>query len=162
MSSADQLDLDFSGNGSGKTSDVSIERRCAHCRQPVWVMDWFAEAVKLHYCGEDCRRAWISEQPDFQPKVGVPNRRRGANWAEQAKRARERDGFACRMCGRNEEDLGRQLDVHHHIPYRNFKSNVEANRLENLIAVCSSCHAKKEAELRRELPLFGSVSSGDK
>lgn len=36
------------------------------------------------------------------------------------------------------------------------------NRLENLTALCPSCHAKKEAELRRELPLFGSASTGDK
>lgn len=36
------------------------------------------------------------------------------------------------------------------------------NRLENLTALCPSCHAKKEAELRREQPLFGSASTGDK
>tara|TARA_Y100000589_G_C26914345_1_gene531647 strand:+ start:137 stop:343 length:207 start_codon:yes stop_codon:yes gene_type:complete len=36
------------------------------------------------------------------------------------------------------------------------------NRLENLTALCPSCHAKKEAELRRVLPLFGSASTGDK
>jgi 5-methylcytosine-specific restriction endonuclease McrA len=162
MSSADQLDFYFGGSGPDKAGAVLVGRRCAHCRQSVQVPDWYAEAVELHYCGDVCRQAWIAEQPDLQPKVGTPSHRRGANWAEQSNRARERDGFACRVCGQNEEEIGRQLDVHHKIPYRNFKSNVEANRLENLIALCPSCHAKKEAELRRELPLFGSASTGDK
>ena len=36
------------------------------------------------------------------------------------------------------------------------------NRLESLTALCPSCHAKKEAELRRVLPLLGSASTGDK
>ncbi|MBI2505585.1 MAG: HNH endonuclease [Candidatus Latescibacteria bacterium] len=53
-----------------------------------------------------------------------------------------------------EEELGRQLDVHHKIPYANFKSNLEANKLEHLTSVCPACHTKLEAQLRRELPLF--------
>ena len=154
MSSADQLGLDFRENRSDKAGGLLVSRPCAYCRKSVQVVDWYAGAVELHYCGDACRRAWISEQPDLQPKVGTPSHRRGANWAEQSNRARERDGYACRVCGQSEEDLGRQLDVHHKIPYRNFKSNVEANRLDNLITVCPSCHAKMEAELRRDLPLF--------
>jgi DEAD/DEAH box helicase domain-containing protein len=50
--------------------------------------------------------------------------------------------------------LGRQLDVHHLIPYTSFKSNLEANKLENLVSLCPACHPKLEARLRRELPLF--------
>ena len=162
MSSADQLGLNFGEDRSDKAGGLLVSRPCAHCRKSVQVKDWYAEVVELHYCGDACRKMWISEQPDLQPKVGTPSHRRGANWAEQSDRARERDEYACRICGQSEEDLGRQLDVHHKIPYRNFKSNVEANRLENLITVCPSCHAKIEAELRRDLPLFSSTTTGDK
>ena len=162
MSSADQLGLNFGEKRSVKSGEILVSRSCAHCRKSVQVMDWYAEAVELHYCGDACRRAWTSEQPDLQPKMGMPSHRRGANWAEQSNRARERDGYACRICGQSEEDLGRQLDVHHKIPYRNFRSNVEANQLENLITVCPSCHAKVEAQLRRDLPLFSSTHTGDK
>ena len=69
-------------------------------------------------------------------------------------KARERDAFTCRICGVTEEELGYRLDVHHTIPFRGFRSNVEANKLEHLICVCPACHQQLEAQVRRELPLF--------
>jgi 5-methylcytosine-specific restriction endonuclease McrA len=155
MSGADQMGFDFGGAPSPGSARVAQELRCAQCRTYIAVPAWYAAIVELHFCGDACRQHWVNEQPDLQPKMGQHSRRRGANWAEQARKARTRDGFACRVCSVSEEELGRQLDVHHKIPYRSFQSNVEANRLENLIAVCPSCHAKLEAELRRTLPLFG-------
>lgn len=82
---------------------------------------------------------------------------RGGNWKVQAARARERDGFRCRDCGVTEASLGRQLDVHHTTPVRLFASTVAANRLDNLVSVCASCHKRLEAKLRNELPLFHAV-----
>jgi len=69
--------------------------------------------------------------------------------------ARQRDAYTCRVCGVTEEELGHRLAVHHTIPYRGFRSNVEANKLEHLICVCPACHQQVEAQVRRELPLFG-------
>jgi len=82
---------------------------------------------------------------------------RGGNWEVQAARARARDGYRCRICGATEEALGRQLDVHHLVPVRLFASAAEANRLDNLIAVCRSCHRRLEAEGHVDLPLFNGV-----
>ena len=62
MSSADQLGLNFGEKRSDKSGDLLVSRSCAHCRKTVEVMDWYAEAVELHYCGDACRRAWTSEQ----------------------------------------------------------------------------------------------------
>lgn len=154
MSCSDQMGFDF-GDSAGHSAAEMCQQRCAGCRKVLSVPGWYAKVVELHFCDEKCRREWVDLQPDFKPKLGQHSRRRGANWDIQAKQARERDAFACQVCGVTEEELGRQLDVHHKIPYRSFKSNVEANRLENLVSVCSSCHSKLEAQLRRELPLFG-------
>lgn len=150
--SSDQMGFNF---GSPPADDKEqVDTRCAHCRQQIAVRAWYAARTQLHFCGAHCRQAWTEAQPSFEVRLGATSKQRGANWELQARKARERDGFACRECGVSEEDLGRQLDVHHKIPYRSFASNIEANKLEHLVAVCASCHAKLETDLRRELPLF--------
>ena len=148
--SSNQMGFDF-GKGSRPAVSDDISTRCARCRDKVVVPAWCIEQTQLHFCDATCRQAWTEDEPSFEVKFGNPSKRRGANGEIQM---RERDSFACQVCGVSEEALGRQFDVHHKIPYRSFPSHLEANKLENLVSVCPSCHAKLEAELRRELPLF--------
>ena len=137
----------------GRRSPVEC---CRHCGQNISLPEWVRGLdVGLHYCDEHCRQAWVEAEPDFAVRLGERSRRRrGANWELQARRARERDQFRCQSCGVTEEELGGRLHVHHRIPFRRFRTNVEANKLEHLISVCPSCHQKEEAEVRRHLPLF--------
>lgn len=79
----------------------------------------------------------------------------GPNWQAQRYLAREREGFRCADCRISEEELGRELDVHHKIPFREFgyvpglnDGYLAANNLENLIALCSSCHHRNEPYFR--------------
>jgi DEAD/DEAH box helicase domain-containing protein len=74
----------------------------------------------------------------------------GPDWPEQRNAARSRDGYRCRQCGTPERD-DRQHDVHHLVPFRSFGyvpgSNELyklANRLENLITLCTACHRHVE------------------
>ncbi|MFC1525511.1 HNH endonuclease [Candidatus Latescibacterota bacterium] len=128
--------------------------RCQQCGGPIEVPDWYRDhGLSLHYCSSECRMEWARSQPTFEVRP-QSRRGRGGNWEAQSRRARKRDGYACRICGVTEEELGRRLDVHHKIPYRGFRSNVEANKLEHLISVCPPCHQQVEAQVRRELPLF--------
>ncbi len=136
-----------------RDQEALVQGRCEHCRKPIPVPAW-AQQVELRFCSPQCRRAWAEEAPSLAVSLDGRPGYRGANWEEQARQARQRDGFRCRLCGVSEEELGRQLDVHHQIPYSSFKSNLEANKLENLISVCPACHPKLEAQLRRDLPLF--------
>ena len=153
MSSSDQMGFDFGERCPADSSEQSAVR-CAHCRLEIEVPAWYAGQAQLHFCDASCRRAWTEAMPSLEVCLGEASKRRGANWELQALKARTRDSFTCQVCGVSEEELGRQLDVHHKIPYRSFSSNVEANKLEHLISVCPSCHSKLEAELRHELPLF--------
>jgi len=75
---------------------------------------------------------------------------RGSSWAEQRDRARARDGYRCRWCGAPERP-GQQHHVHHVVPFREAgwvagenENDRRANRLENLITLCPSCHRKVE------------------
>ncbi len=74
----------------------------------------------------------------------------GPDWSAQRDAARARDGYVCRQCGAPERD-GRQHDVHHITPFRTFGyvPGVNdlyklANRLENLITLCPTCHRRVE------------------
>ena len=77
----------------------------------------------------------------------------GPDWTRIRDRVRARDGFRCQVCGTPEN--GRQHDVHHKIPFRQFISHVEANRLDNLITLCPSCHRKAEQNVRMRSGLAG-------
>jgi DEAD/DEAH box helicase domain-containing protein len=77
---------------------------------------------------------------------------RGPNWEQQRNQARARDGQRCRHCGAPERP-GRSHDVHHIQPFRTFgyvrgknEHYLEANRLENLVTLCTSCHRRVEAD----------------
>lgn len=142
------------GNGHSPRHRPSL---CLQCGKDLEVPDWFQDAeLKVGLCSNSCRKAWtrIDVLSEDSVQLDPSVRKRGANWTQQANRARQRDGYSCRLCGVSEEQLGRRLHVHHNIPFRSFRTNVEANRLEYLISVCSCCHGKLERQLRKELPLF--------
>ena len=153
--SAEQLGLPFDEQAPALRSKSIPKAFCSFCHNQIDLPDWCeTQTVSLRFCSPQCRRTWAEEIPSFEVNLAGRPGRRGANWEIQADHARQRDGFRCQECGVTEEELGRQLDVHHKIPYSNFKSNLEANKLENLISLCPACHAKLEAQLRRDLPLF--------
>jgi hypothetical protein len=67
----------------------------------------------------------------------------GANWSEQREKARQRDG-SCQICGLPSWAYrclhGKALDVHHVTPFEEYDDHEQANRLENLMTLCASCH----------------------
>ncbi len=156
---SNQLQLRFPD--ARRAHDVQkIAVRCEQCGKPFGVPTWFARGeVRLRFCGKACRDAWTSVLPDDPNRLVLTGRPeyRGGNWKVQTALARERDGFRCRNCGVTEETLGRQLDVHHKTPVRLFASAAAANRLDNLISVCPSCHKRIEVRMADELPLFHAV-----
>ncbi|GAB4500757.1 MAG: hypothetical protein Fur0035_02970 [Anaerolineales bacterium] len=85
----------------------------------------------------------------------------GPDWPRLRDKIRARDGFRCQNCGAPEKN--RQHDVHHKIPFRTFlrgASDVEsgrrqANRPENLVTLCPSCHHQAEQNVRIRSGLAG-------
>ncbi len=55
---------------------------------------------------------------------------------ELKSKVRTRDNFVCQICGIEETQLVRKLDVHH------IDKNKNNNKLNNLVSLCSSCHNK--------------------
>jgi DEAD/DEAH box helicase domain-containing protein len=101
--------------------------------------------------------AWTNDVNDYGP-----------DWSRIRLAVRTRDGFRCQVCGALEN--GREHDVHHKIPFRVFKGSAkspdfmaqsadlalhQANRLDNLITLCPSCHHKAEQNVRIRSGLAG-------
>lgn len=103
----------------------------------------------------------MARQLESEGVLRIDTGDRGPNWAEQRDKARRRDNFCCQHCGAPERPQ-RQHDVHHLQPFREFgyvrgqnRRYVEANRLENLITLCPSCHRRAEARQRVRSALAG-------
>jgi DNA-directed RNA polymerase subunit RPC12/RpoP len=141
-----------------REDDISV--RCVQCGKRFAQPRWYVEkGIRSQYCSAECRSNWELASPDEPFELVLEGRPeyRGGNWKTQARLARERNGFCCSMCGITEEELGRQHDVHHKVPFRLFDSPIEANRLSNLVSVCPSCHKKLEDAGRADMPLFEDV-----
>ena len=84
----------------------------------------------------------------------------GPDWPKLRERVRARDGYRCQVCGALEAN-GRQHDVHHKIPFRTFRGEhgqvlrEQANRMENLVTLCPTCHHQAEQNVRVRSGLAG-------
>lgn len=103
-------------------------------------------------CSTECSRRWMSEQRsgDGNPMWrGGKRRYYGPNWIQSRSKVIERDNEECQLCGTTRNDhydkYGRDLDVHHITPLREFEDDYEsANRSENLVTLCRQCHVTVE------------------
>jgi len=93
------------------------------------------------FCSYDCKADWQRE--NF---TGENN---PSSWSKSRKRARERANYVCEhpYCNKTVEDVGRNLDVHHIVPFRYFDSHREANKLDNLILLCPTHHKTEERRI---------------
>lgn len=95
------------------------------------------------FCSQDCMVEWRSQEysGENHPRwKGGGEYYRGPNWHKQRRKARKRDDNECQHCGVTDTEL----DVHHIIPFRKFEDYKRANRLQNLITLCDSCHSNVE------------------
>ena len=74
----------------------------------------------------------------------------GPSWSDQREMCLKRDFYTCRLCGRSKDDIlvngGDGLSVHHRTPLRFYgvDEHEMANRLRNLLTLCSRCHGHIE------------------
>lgn len=132
---------------------------CAQCgtelKRPQNVLD---RSEKI-FCDKDCYSAWMSDNKTGEAHplwTGGYKNYYGPNWKRQRQAARERDGHICQECGKTREENGKELDVHHIIPFRKFKykagendNYLQANQLDNLTTLCTNCHSKDKGQKDR-------------
>lgn len=121
-----------------------IEAKCGWCGKPLQIIPANYRSDGKNYCDIHCMSL------DYQQRFSGENsptwkggkKHYSGQWHRQAARARERDDYRCQLCGLSEKEHknGRKLDVHHIKSYRDFEDPVQANRLGNLVSLCSQCH----------------------
>lgn len=68
---------------------------------------------------------------------------RGPKWRLIRDQVRDRDGWACRDCGRPRCEG--KLDVHHVVPAGEWDRPGSANDLANLVTLCPGCHRRRHS-----------------
>lgn len=134
------LKTNATGNYCGLDCYIDSGRKTLNCQYCNKVFS-SKKHRKDKYCSQECAQKANSGENHYK-WLGGGEKYYGINWNRQRKRARERDNFVCQKCGINEDELDKELDVHHIISFRKFglKRYLEANELSNLVSLCPSCH----------------------
>lgn len=124
---------------------------CAHCGTTFERKPWeLARGNGLRFCAFVCKTAYWKERVSGENSphwVGGPKTSRGRGWKAVRRRvAIEQCGY-CAHCNKY---VGPSLPINHVQPFRDFQTAEEANRRENLLGLCQSCHMKAEPR-----PIFG-------
>lgn len=143
-------------------------KKCNECEvlfTPVRVKDGgYVVYRQLNYCSYECsnsavKRANINMErpkgPDHPNWNGGTHRcgGRGSMWESIAEKCRELHGRCCAHCGKSEGENGRRLDVNHIKPFHQWLNKINANKQDNLEALCRSCHTKADWKWRKENPV---------
>lgn len=120
---------------------------CSNCGEDVWVSPWKLENNKDNFCSTNCVNEYKSQeyQGDGNPYwKGGYNPNYSDGWWNARREALKRDSYKCQLCGDSESFDGRNCDVHHKKPVREFEEPSNAHFLDNLITLCRSCHSNVE------------------
>lgn len=123
------------------TEEVTTD--CEQCGDAVTVRQSKRAYGAGRFCGKNCLAEWQSEnwRGENHPRwKGGWNEDRVRNWSKARRKTLDRDDHRCQKCGKSANDLGREPDVHHIVPLREFEDPTDAHTLDNLIALCRACH----------------------
>ena len=139
------------GESNPRWTGGKQEYDCTVCGDTVERYPSGAEGAAI-LCSEPCRRTWLS---DTFTGEGHPNWKGGSTepygkgWRTVKLAALERDGYQCVLCGRTKAEIGRNPDVHHIVPVREFiqaadREKTDAHTLDNVVTLCTACHRKAD------------------
>lgn len=151
----------WTGENNPKWNSIAVP--CDNCGKQLYRNVYKRNLQKRHFCDTDCQTEWVIKAgvhagENHHNWKGGRNSYRGPSWYSQRRRALKRDKNTCQLCGLTAKELGQRPDVHHLTPFHNFgyiprenERHEIANRLDNLICLCRSCHMRVEADNDIEL-----------
>lgn len=139
--------LDWMSEGIDYPSNL-ITVECEVCGDEIEDYPSKIERSDHNLCSNECRGDWISQTlsgPNHPNWAGGYDGYYGPSWHSQRRKALERDGYECVICGKGMEEMDMEPDVHHIKPFRTFDLSRVANRLGNLACLCKSHHKLVES-----------------
>ena len=135
----------FLGKPNWKDAE-RVRKECKQCGGEMEVLRSGLQRDGRSFCSLECYGEWLSEN-----RVGEDHHQweggdidYGQAWWSVRRKARERDDHRCQRCGKTRAEIGREPDVHHIEPVREFDDPAEAHRLDNVVCLCRSCHRTVE------------------
>jgi len=149
------------GSGSRTWGELQVTTRVTGFRKRSWLggENLGEEALEMPPSELQTTGYWLSISEEAVTRLresgnwSIAPNEYGPGWQKIRDQVRARDGFRCQVCGAPEN--GRQHDVHHRVPFRQFPSPAQANRPENLITLCPTCHRRAEQNVRMRSGLAG-------
>lgn len=136
------------GRGKGKRLVEYIPLTCANCKKEFERPPFLANPKYYKKDKSFCSVACLSEYRKRNESragsaywVGGKKTYRGRDWEQKRLLVIKKQKGKCAVCKKH---LGQSLPIHHIRPYREFEAPSEANRIENLVGLCPSCHMKVE------------------
>jgi len=145
----------YTGDNHHQWKGGKVDVECTYCgtitkKRPSSMTD-----TDLNFCDKSCHGAWLSKNISGENnplyKENKEDIKYGRNWRKQRLKATIRDQSRCQVCGKTPVDINRSLSVHHIIPRSTFKDEYpepewwqRANKIDNLISLCGSCHRRWE------------------
>ena len=93
----------------------------------------------IAFCSLNCCNAYRCGENNPAWRGGY-DKYYGKDWKPLRKETRIRDNYTCQRCGLVCRKPNRLPDVHHIIPVSSFDIKNDANKLNNLVCLCHSCH----------------------
>jgi 5-methylcytosine-specific restriction endonuclease McrA len=129
-------DEDVIWSPGGKMNRITVD--CKNCGKAKKVQLYTYKRYDNHFCNSDCISEWRRGENHHQ-YLGQDNDY-GQSWCRIRRKRREKDNYTCQRCGETKEEIGRNPDVHHIIPVREFDNPEDAHYIDNLVSLCRSCH----------------------
>lgn len=136
-------------NSSRKHRTSKIEKKCLVCNKKFFIFPSSVKYKRGLYCSKSCKAK-------YENKTGCESRlwKGGISghykknltkrkWDEVRRLIYRRDHYTCQICGKNNIEI----HAHHIVPYRVSLDD----SLNNLIALCSTCHKKEEYKYYKKL-----------
>lgn len=142
----DQAD-EFLGTPYHEVHDIErLQRECDYCETEFTMLKSNAVFGAGRFCSRECLSNWMSENRKGENHhQWIPTETSySEDWWAVRREARSRDNHTCQHCGKSRNEIGREPDVHHIKPIREFEDSQEAHSLGNVICLCRSCHRNAE------------------
>lgn len=136
-----------SGEENHRYSKQELE--CAFCGSNIYRCKSLIKQHSNNFCDIECYGDWRSknqngkENPNYVDGRSKTELYKG-DWSKNRKKALNRDNHTCQKCGKTKEEIGKNPDVHHKIPIREFENVNNGHKIENLICLCPECHYEEE------------------
>lgn len=112
---------------------------CEVCEEEVYRPNSQAESFDKKFCSHKCQTKYYSGEKHYRYKEDKKEYTYSGGWTNAREKRLEKDNHKCQECGKQDN-----LHIHHIKPYISFEDKFKANRQDNLITLCCTCHMKHE------------------